>query len=424
MVTLAVVTTWILICAALVIGRSWTLLACFTVVCGFAQVPLIALFESNSVQFIDDIPAAMLVLVGIASLFASRDPRDRTALGIAFAALAIVAYATVRSPDLIVGIAQARQVLLPFGLVIAGFALREKIQWRQLWNTVLVISVLTAAWMIFEEIVQAPLLDPVWYYTEAIGGSHASMRNGLPPAYFADVAGGTVFRPGGPFMNPPVAGFILGAGSYAAMRNCRGGTRGFILLLIAVALAFATARAGIVIFAIVTVVFFAWNKLGKFAGALISMAFAAYALVVFLEQGNTSSHTDGLLTGVMTALRQPLGVGFGVTGYQASLSGAEVGAGSESLLGLYIAWLGLPALIAVVLVLISLIRRLSRTPRGDSLNIWIALAMLTTAAVSESASSAATTPALWMAVGFALAQRPMPQLVSEPTGAVRTGVRR
>ncbi|WP_396668828.1 hypothetical protein [Microbacterium sp. R86528] len=404
MTTLAVAVAWLAICFALVLGRSWTLLAGFAVLCGFAQMPLISLFESNAVQFIDDIPAAVLILVGVARLLSSRERRDHLALTVVAITLMVVAYAFVRSPDLVVGVAQARQVLLPFALAVAGFALRDMIHWRKLWNVVLVVAVLTAIWMIFEEIQQAPLVSPVWYYLETVGGTQVSMRNDLPPAYYADVAGGVVFRPGGPFMNPPVAGFILGAGAYAAMRNTLGFARISLLLIIAVALAFATARAGIVIFTVVTVVFLAWNKLGKFAAVIISGAFGGYALSIFIEQGNTASHTEGLLSGVMTALRAPLGVGFGVTGYQASLAGAEVGAGSESLLGLYFAWLGLPALLAVIAVAFGLIRGLTRVPRGESLDIWVAIAMITTAAVSESASSAASTTALWLAVGYALAR--------------------
>jgi hypothetical protein len=404
MITLAVVVAWLAICVTFVIGRSWTLLAGFAVLCGFAQMPLISLFESNAVQFIDDIPAALLVLVSVARLAFSPERRDHVALAIAVVAVGVAAYAFARSPDLAVGIAQARQVLLPFGLAVAGFALRDMIQWRKLWDVVLVVAALTALWMIIEEILQGPLISPVWYYLESVGGSQISMRHGLPPAYYADVAGGIVFRPGGPFMNPPVAGFVLGAGAYAAMRNTRDIGRVFLLVVIGVALAFATARAGIVIFAVVTLVFLAWNKMGKFAAVIISGAFGGYALSVFIEQGNTASHTEGLASGVMTALRVPLGLGFGVTGYQASLAGAEVGAGSESLLGLYFAWLGVPALLAVIAVAFALVRRLSRVPRRKSLDIWVAIAMLTTAAVSESASSAASTPALWLAVGYALAQ--------------------
>lgn len=414
MVAATVVSVLLIASLTLAAGRSWTALAGFTVVCGFAQASLITLFESDALQYLDDVPAVVLVVVGVGRLIASRERRDRLAVSLGIATLAVVAFAYIRSPDPSVGFAQARQVLLPVGLVLAGYGMRDMIVWRRLWNVVLVVATLTAVWMVAEEVMQAPMINPVWYYTQSVGGSLVSLRLGLPPAYLADVPGGVIFRPGGPYMNPPVAGFVLGAGAYAAMQNLRGGTRVFVLLLIGVALAFATARAGLVIFAIVTVVYWAWNKLGRFAAVIIAALFGGYALSVFSEQGNTASHTDGLLTGVFTVLGTPLGLGFGVTGYQAGLAGAEVGSGAESLLGLYFSWLGLSALLGVAAVAVAVVRVLIKLPRRDSLPAWVAIATLTTAAVSESASSIAATPALWMAVGLALSQRPTATRKSQP----------
>lgn len=404
METLAIVAASTFISLALVLGRSWTLLLCFTLISGLMQAPLMAIFESSSVQLLDDVPA--LILIGVAAVFALQSPNrhDRGALLVFVALMGLIAFALVRSPEMGVGFAQARQIIMPIGLVLTGFVMRDKFDWPRVWRFVLALAMISAVWVIIEEILQAPLINPVWYYVEGVGARAETLRNGLPPAYYADGVGGEVaFRAGGPFLNPPITGFLLGIGAYAAAVSTRGITRVVALLILAGALVACYARAGLVIYAVVIFVYLAWVYVGKFAGVIVTGAFASYAAVVFLEQGNTASHTDGLLTGFQTALTSPLGLGFGTTGYQAVLDGAAAGVGSESLLGLWLAWLGWPMLAAIALVAVALVRRLRVAPKAASRPIWLAVAAITVAAVSESASSLAATVPMWVTVGFVLA---------------------
>lgn len=406
-----VVTASAVISLVLILGRSYHVLILLVIAAGWSQAPLISLTRSDAFQYLDDVPAAVLVVAAAVRAFNVPDRRLNRAFLLMLALVFLVVLGFLRSPDTEIGIAQARQVLMPFGLIFAGFVYRHDIAWSKVFKYLLLFVGVTVAWVIAEEIRQAPLLDPVWYHVNVVGGNPRSMREGLPPAYYADgVSGGELaFRPGGPFMNPPVMGFLLGAGAFAAVAKLRGLVRLGMLAGIAVALLFAYARAGILIFLVVTAVYFIWLKVGKHAGLVTGFAMAGYLFITFVEQGNTASHSDGLFSGFMLGLQSPLGLGFGTTGYQAALEGASTGVGSESLLGLYFAWMGWPMVIAVVLILIRLLHLLRRAPKNRSLPVWLAVAFLIAVASSESASSVASTPTLWLVVGAVLAMRVPPK---------------
>jgi hypothetical protein len=409
----------------LVLGRSYHVLIWLVIAAGWSQAPLISLTESSVFQYVDDVPAVVLLVAAVIRSFSTRDRRLQKGLGLLLLLVLLVAVGSVRSPDTGIGIAQARQVLMPLGLLFAGFVFRDEIRWSKVTSGLLLFGGLTAVWVLAEEVMQAPLLNPVWYYINVVGGRPGGMRMGLPPAYFADgVSGGAAsFRPGGPFMNPPVMGFMLGLGAYAAVAKLRGFTRIAMLAAIGLSLFFAYARAGILIFLVVTLVYLIWVRIGKYAGLLVGVALASYLFSTFAEQGNTVSHSDGLFSGFMLGVGSPIGLGFGTTGYQAALEGASTGVGSESLLGLYFAWMGWPMLVAVFLLVVRLWKLLRRVPRKGTLTVWLTVAFLLAVASSESASSIASTPALWLIAGSVLAMKVPPKpLPMQP--AVASDLRR
>lgn len=407
----------------LVAGRQYHLLIGLIVLAGWSQAPLISITQSAAFQYLDDVPAAILVAAAAVRAATVKDRGQHLALLLMVVLGVLAVFGMVRSPDMAIGFAQARQVLLPLGLVFAGFIFRGDVKWRSVYVVVLVFAGFTAVWSLAEEVMQAPLVDPVWYYLNVVGGSYSGMRQGLPPAYFADGIAGTVpaFRPGGPFMNPPVMGFLLGLGAFSAMSRLRGFWRVLILALFGASLLFAYARAGILIFLVVTMIYFIWVKVGKYAGMVVALALGGYLASTFLEQGNTASHSDGLFSGLALGVQSPIGLGFGTTGYQAALEGASTGVGSESLLGLYFAWMGLPMIIAAVILLVRLWKLLVGIPKADSLPVWLAIAFVLAAASSESASSIASTPALWLMVGSVLAM-PIPEKPEAPVRSVRRPV--
>ena len=394
-----------LLCLVLAVGASPHLLVAVAMLAGFGQAVSLTWTQERSIQFCDDI--ALAVLVGYALVSPGRVPGHPRRWFLLAAALTALALA--RSPDLGVGLAQARQVLLPVGLIFAGYVLRDRLQWRPLLRLALFLAFGVVAWMITEELLQRPVVDPYYYYVDIIGADPLTLRSlpGYGPisgAYIADVPGGTIFRPGGPFLNPPAAGFFLGLGSYAAMRLLTGPARVAALLLIAGGLAMAYARAGMLIFAATVVMSWLWRRAGRGPTIAVGVMAAAFVASIFLTQGNTASHSDGLISGFMRGATTIIGGGFGSTGYQAALAegGANDGAGTESLLGLYFAWLGVPAILVALVTLIRLWRNLRASDRADSVSIWLAVGFVATVATSETASSMAATPLLWLLLGAAL----------------------
>jgi hypothetical protein len=190
------------------------------------------------------------------------------------------------------------------------------------------------------------------------------------------------------------------------------------LALIGSALFEAYARAGLVIFVLVTFMYVAWVRGTRIVTSGVALLAAAFVARQFIQQGNTASHAQGLVSGVLTGLRSPIGQGFGRSGYQALLKGGATGpgsaAGSESLLGLYAAWLGWAALAVFFLVMWHLGRRLMTVRRTDALPYWLAVGFLVAAALSESASSMSATPVLWLSLGAALA---LPRVVEPVFGS-------
>lgn len=394
---------WTLFCVLLATLRAKTPLVVAMIIAGLVQAPLVIVTQDLAFQWIDDVAAVLLIMgafffaVGRGGVQAQRATLLLVGIGV------VAAIGIMRSPDLGVGIAQGRQVLIPIGLAYAGFVYYERVNWMKVFRITALLAVIFSAWMIWEEILQKPLMDATWYYLEAVGGTPEKLRGGIPPSYYADGIGGeTIFRPGGSMMNPPAAGMFLGAGAFALLYSTRGVVRYGGLLLVGISLFFSFARAGIVIFLCVTILFWVWRRLGRFSGVVVSVLAAAYLVQSFLEQGATATHFNGLLNGVTLGITSVIGAGFGSFGYQAVLEDMGNGAVGESLLGLWVAWLGIPLLAFIVWYAVLLVQRMIAVPRDRSLLYWLALGMVATVAGTETASSLAAGSLLWMCVGLAL----------------------
>jgi hypothetical protein len=420
MVLIALVAVCVVVPSVLLLGGNYSAAIIAVVIAGLLQGPLISL--THSTAFLSEDDTMVVVLVAAALLVSLDTPyriERRFLIGF-WLTVALCALAALRSPVLVVGVSQAREVLEPVGLVIAGVIFRDRINWTTVLRFVVFTSVLVALWAQIEFLLQQPLMDATWYYLHAIGGDPASLRDGVPPAYIADLGNGTTtFRPGGPFLNPPTLGLFLGLGAYAVMRVVKNAYfRLVCLTFIGSALFEAYARAGLVIFVLVTFMYVAWVRGTRILTSGVALLAAAFVARQFIQQGNTASHAQGLVSGVLTGLRSPIGEGFGRSGYQALLKGGATGpgaaAGAESLLGLYAAWLGWAALAAFALVIWYLGRRLMTVRRTDALPYWLAVGFLVAAALSESASSASATPLLWLGLGVALA---MPRVVEPAYGS-------
>lgn len=365
---------------------------------GMFQAVAVTLVQDSALSVADDATAGVLILWAVGHAL-RRPSTGRTAslvvLGLC-GALAVVAL--IRSPDPTVGVVQARQVAVPVGLVFAGSVLRDRIQWVPVLRWTVGLTLAAAAYALGEWVVGGPLLDPTYYYLE-----HASaagrLRDGLPVSYVADTPSGAIVRSGGPFLNPPSLGFFLASGVVASL------LLGYLLPLavLAAGLAVAFARAGIVISGMASVVAWTWERFGKWISLTLALAAGGALTLLFLRQGNTASHAQGLVTGVQYALEHPFGEGFGNTGYQAALAPGDLhhDLGSESLIGLYAVWLGLPALLLFAGVLVRLLVTLSRQ-RLSASQSWAAIAVLVAAAVSETASSLSATALLWLICGATL----------------------
>lgn len=401
----ALVGAFITLCLLLMIQRRPDLLLVATAAAGVFQGPVATWFQSGQPQLLDDFAVVCtIVYAGLVTL-RQWSRQARAALVVIAIAALLVGFALWRSPDPSVGFIQAKQVLLPAGLIFAGYVLRESIRWRTVWRGITFLALLAAAWAVAEYALEKPLIDPTWYYLEVWGGDPALMRQGLPSAYIADDVGeATIFRAGGPFFNPPTLGYLLGAGALAVRSTFRNQPfmRYISLGILAGGLLSAYARAGIVIFIALTIVHFAWRRVGRFGTILIGIGIATYLVSIFMDQGNTAAHSDGLGTGLVEGVTNPLGHGFGTVGYQAILGGTSELEFGESLIGLYATWLGWPFLGVLAWATVRIWRNLLRKPHAAGLPYWAAVAMIIAAASSESASSMASTPVLWVLIGAAL----------------------
>jgi hypothetical protein len=122
---------------------------------------------------------------------------------------------------------------------------------------------------------------------------------------------------------------------------------------------------------------------------------------LYAQQGNTASHSKGMIDGLVHATATGIGSGFGTFGY---LSSNRTDGVAESLLGLYFGWMGLPMVLIVGLVACRLAQNLRAETESSRLRVlWLAVGVLAASALSETASALSATGLTWMLFGMALA---------------------
>jgi hypothetical protein len=393
---------WTAYCGWLCLARNYTRLSCLIVLAGVLQSVAIAAFGRLEFQSMDDVAAGMLIFA--TALRSLRRRSDATALLLVGGISAVVLVAGLRSIDRAAGLAQARQVLIPIGLVFCGYVLRDRLRWRVLLQVVTITAAVVAVWMVAEAILQHPLFDPVPSVRLQLGSRLTFLRQGLPPAYFADgiVGSKPFFRAGGPFLNPPTAGFFMASAAFAALWLRRNSAKTVGFSLIALSIVLSIARAGILILVCVTFAYWAWRLVGRTV-TIAGLVIAGYLLFgVFAQQGNTASHSEGLVAGLVLGLRTVVGTGFGSYGYLS----ADRGEGpSESLLGLYFGWMGIPLILLTGWVIYRLGRSLLERRDPSSRLLWFGIGVVAAAALSETASSLAGTSVSWLLLGLCLSDR-------------------
>lgn len=408
---------WVLVCVMFVALRKITALICALLLAGVTQNLLIALFGQTLFSFVDDVPAGLLILVAVFHAWGDWTKRNRIAFGLLVFTVFVIMFAAVRGGSLGEGLNQARQVLVPVGLVFTGYVLWDRINWSAALKFAGVLGFFVAGWVIIEGLMQAPIVHPTASVQLRMGDRPVSVRGGLPSSYYADGIssdGTPVFRPGGPFMNPPMVGFFLGLATLAYARYRNPFLRWVGFVAVAIALAETFARAGILLALSVTVAYWAWRVAGR---VVTTIGLLLAVVVLFGEvagQGNTASHSNGLVDGLFHGLRSVVGDGFGGFGYQASSEAGDNTIG-ESLFGLYFSWMGIPMIVLVGWLIVRLARQLLNTTGRENQIVWFAVGFVVAAALSETASALTATGLSWMLVGLALAKelRPAPDAVEE-----------
>lgn len=364
------------------------------VVFGIAEPVLATYTRSSLVLYPDSVLLVLFVVLGV--LVRGRiSAKAWWALGIVAVMLLL---AILRAPSLGRGVYQAREVAVPLGLTLAAYAGSDRLDQGVLSRITLAVGAVSAIYMIFE-FAFGPILDP-WAF-EGLNGFTRLNVNGLLPGnyYFYYHAGhAPILRLGGLLLNPPATGLFMGTAAVVAAR-----TRWPLPYRVMTAGAFLAAtvatysRAGILLAAL-AIALPALGRLGRLVPAAVCGIAAWLVLPVLLHQGKSAAHLNGLIGGITTGLTHPLGVGFGHVGNVAkAYHGSGVG---ESLVGLFAAAVGWPALVLLGFLVYWLISRLPQAPADASL----AIAALAAASLSESAASLTATAALWLLVGISCAR--------------------
>lgn len=367
-------------------------LAALLVGFGLAEPLLASATGSSAVLYPDSIMLVLVLLSGVARVRPARGNAARVTA--AFAVL--LAVAILRAPSLGQGVYQAREVIVPAGLVAVGYLAKDRIDRRLLVRVTLVAGAISAVYMIFEYVL-GPVISP-WAFEGLNGFTRLNVNSALPGNYYFYYSTGhaPLLRLGGLLLNPPASGLFMATVTIiAAQARWPVVYKAPAVALFAAATVGTYSRAGILL-AGMAIVLPKLGRMGRLAPALACAVAAWLALPVLLHEGRSASHLQGLISGISTSLTHPLGVGFGHFG---NVAKAFHGNGpGESLVGLFIAALGLPGLVLVVGLIYWLIARLPDSPEQASL----ALAGLAAASLSESTASLTATAALWLLVGIAV----------------------
>lgn len=394
---LALTCLWVIWLAFALLKHLTTALVASLIAAGFFQSFLVAVTMQPIMQYWDD--AALTALLLSALIRRSTWTRDRVAIGALAIWAAAVTVALLRASQVDVGVDGARQAATPAVLIFCGWILQDRIRWRPVALLAVGLGSITAIYMIIESALQRPIIDPATSIALLNPGSEVGFREGLPSAYFADGLGSHPwFRAGGLFFNPPIAGVFLAVCCFAALYllGRSRATVAFSIACIGVTAASVT-RAGVLMILAVLLGPLVW----RFAGAKVTALLGAAALppifFVLSKQGNTGSHSDGLLLGMSDSVVHPWGYGFGSAGYFSGRSGGDPEVG-ESLLGVLGTSLGFIVPVALIALIVFVTRAGRHWPVRPDAHFYL-LAVVGVAAISESSSALQGTSLMWLLVG-------------------------
>lgn len=379
------------------------------VLAGFVQAPIAGIFQLSSILWVDDVFLLGGVLAILYRIFLYR--RWKLLLFGVLCVL-VLAIGVARAATLQSGVYQARQVIVPVVLIMLGAFLREN-ELRKITRFIFPLGLITAFYVVME-IVGVHLVDP-WLgmkFNDLKNVADYAFSRDLPLNYyyFYGNASNLYFeRAGGLFLNPPGVGlFVAGIGLMAKGFGTRRQRR-LAPFMTAITVIGSVGRASAVVFLLglgqATVV----KKLTRVGLVVIATAAAAILLSFFSDQGNSSAHASGFVDGLTSAATNPMGLGFGRVGNTADQAEESFG---ESLLGMFVASLGWPALAALVLAVLHALRRADQIQ-----NIALTAAILTSA-LSETLSGLAFAAPLWILAGNAWAVDAKPALHQNKTSSM------
>lgn len=353
----------------------------------------VAFPASTVVSLLDD---SAILLAGLALLIGRWARVPRYAWLALFAWGALTAIAIARSTIAFsFTIEAARQIALPAALVVMGIALTKR-EWRVLAALAVGIAAANGLYAVVEMTV-GRFIDPA-----VMARTKDWMPDGLPASYFwYDADANRLPRAGGLVLNPPIAGIVIAAGLVLAWFLARKWWHYALAALFVVPLYLTYSRAGLVIAGIGIVLPLALRYLGYAAAVLLGLFASVPIFLHFSAQGKTVVHVHGLVDAFLGLVEHPFGAGIGHFGNVALRGGGEA-AGGESLGGLMVSALGIPGLLIILSLVVSLVWSMLR---GTAFLYPAALGagLLVTAFVSESAGALNGTIPLWAAIGAAIA---------------------
>jgi hypothetical protein len=250
------------------------------------------------------------------------------------------------------------------------------------------------------------LIDPASLVERS--GRDISSYYGLPGYYTYWVSEGSIFRVfgdsnitrlGGLALNPPIAGVVTAVALVFLWHTPPFPWRRALLPLLGLATLLTFSRGGWLIVLLGVFLPVLVRRIGvTFTTALTVPAIWLVGQQVS-EDGNSSSHANGLLVGLNDAFESGIGVGFGRVGNLVSYTGQAVA--SESLAGIAFSASGI---VMVVIILALLLVLIGRLPTGS----WepaLAIGILIAALLSESAGAVNGTIPAWLAIGVVLQRR-------------------
>jgi len=364
------------------------------VICGALQAPLVVATGSSVATWLDD--GALALAGALALLRIRRSPWVFAALMFWGALVAIAYFRSSLEPG--VALLVARQVGVPMALVFIGSVLNRR-EWAGVAWIAIAVGVVNSLYML-PELFGLRLIPPA---NALLADSihEIFVTDGLPGYYYYYYAEGSFFvRAGGLFLNPPIAGIACAVALVLAWWMPRRKWHWPLAAVLGIAVAASASRAGLLIVAIGLVLPLVRRWIGTLWTVVAALALGSAGAAIFFSHAGSGLHAAGLIQGVTDGVQSVIGLGFGHAGnYSSSVGAAESG---ESLVGVAVSAMGIPALL-VILFSAALLVRVTLAAHPDPLG-GLAIAALGAAALSETGGALNGTVALWAVVGVVLSR--------------------